>query len=176
MSLNSGRCMQRGPKWPAARTPCHAATGCGGFQRSAPSGAAAYGMPLNSSRPARASWTPDNAPVSIRTVGTASAAAAHGAEKTSANPRRMRHEHGRAVRMAGCLGRRVEPHLRRSPGGRENIPRPCVDRERTAQPSAFFSSAAMRFSTSAFIALSANAVGHIAPSSSLARSLKPKVA
>src|SRR6185437_7710317 len=45
-----------------------------------------------------------------------------------------------------------------------------------SQPSAFFSSAAMRFSTSAFMVLSAYDVGHMAPSSSVALSVKPKVA
>src|SRR6185312_7484794 len=95
MSPYNGRCMQRGPKWSALRTPVQPLTGCGGFQRREPTGGAAYGMPLNSSRPDLASRLPDNVPVSMRTVGTESAA--NTASTTSAkarpskrtNPRRM---------------------------------------------------------------------------------------
>lgn len=55
------------------------------------------------------------------------------------------------------------------------------DRKRTVVPrktqlTARFTSAAIFFSSVAVSDFSANAVGHIAPSSSLAESLKPKVA
>ena len=46
--------MQTLPNLLASRTPSHFATGCGGCQRSAPTGGAANGMPL---KPARHSTT-----------------------------------------------------------------------------------------------------------------------
>src|ERR1043165_9745282 len=42
-------CGQCGAKLAAARTPCQGLGACGGRQRSAPTGGAAYGMPRNSS-------------------------------------------------------------------------------------------------------------------------------
>src|SRR5690348_3319015 len=41
-------CAQCGAKLVAARTPDQCAAGCGGCQRRAPTGGAAYGMPRNS--------------------------------------------------------------------------------------------------------------------------------
>src|SRR5690348_2994650 len=76
MSLNNPSCMQRGPKWSAARTPFHATTRCGGFQRSDPVGGAAYGMPRNSSSPFAASRRPAREPLSMRTVGVEAGAGA----------------------------------------------------------------------------------------------------
>src|SRR5579862_2739092 len=46
-----GSCMQLGPNVSALRTPVHGATGWGDFQRSAPVGGAANGMPLYETTP-----------------------------------------------------------------------------------------------------------------------------
>src|SRR5690348_7637325 len=100
MSPNNGRCMQRGPKRSALRTPVHAATGCGGFQRNAPIGGAAYGMPLNSSNPVAPAWMPESRPVSMRTIGGGSAAIADMAYRADANPAKMRNARAEALCMA----------------------------------------------------------------------------
>src|SRR5687767_3493743 len=51
-SPGNGSCMQSAPYVAAERTPDHGFTGCGGFQRSSPTGAAANGIPLNATTPA----------------------------------------------------------------------------------------------------------------------------
>jgi len=62
-------CGQLRPSRSALSTPLQGAAGCGGFQRSAPTGGAAYGTPVKSSTPAVS--TPSSAPVSIVTRGGA---------------------------------------------------------------------------------------------------------
>src|SRR4249919_1045975 len=44
-------CMQLGPYADACLMPVHGVTGCGAFQRDAPTGGAANGMPLNEAMP-----------------------------------------------------------------------------------------------------------------------------
>src|SRR5258706_12122754 len=46
-----GSCAQGAPYAVASRTPAHAVTGIGSRQRNAPTGGAAYGMPLNTAPP-----------------------------------------------------------------------------------------------------------------------------
>ena len=71
-----GGCGQCGAKLVAARTPVHGAAGCGGRQRSAPTGGAAYGMPRYSSvAPAVMPCTQPSA-VSARGASPASATGA----------------------------------------------------------------------------------------------------
>jgi hypothetical protein len=65
---------QCGANWVAARTPDQRAAGCGGCQRSAPTGGAAYGMPRNSSTPPFA--RPRTAPLAVPTTGPLALAAA----------------------------------------------------------------------------------------------------
>src|SRR3954471_12604510 len=60
-------CMQRGPKTSALRTPSHFAAGCGAFQRSGPTGGAAYGMPLNTRTSGLLPPTPETSPASVFT-------------------------------------------------------------------------------------------------------------
>lgn len=50
-------------------TPFHFATGCGRFQRSSPTGGAAYGMPRNTVTSLDAEGTPCSSPPSTFTVG-----------------------------------------------------------------------------------------------------------
>src|SRR5262245_60830541 len=64
--------MQLGANEVAARTPCQAAAGCGFFQRSAPVGGAANGMPLNAATPFAA--TPCTSPPVTLAVRTCAAA------------------------------------------------------------------------------------------------------
>src|SRR6185312_1045970 len=82
MSPNSGSCMQRGPKRVAWRTPLQAGAGCGGFQRSAPIGGAAYGTPWNSSSamPFAFASLPSILPSASDTRGGGSGAAAYAAK------------------------------------------------------------------------------------------------
>jgi hypothetical protein len=61
-----GGCGQCGAKLAAERTPCQDLGGCGGCQRSAPTGGAAYGMPRNSSVAATA--FPRTAPLAVATT------------------------------------------------------------------------------------------------------------
>src|SRR5687767_13866578 len=56
--------------------PCQLAAGCGGFQRSAPTGGAANGMPLNAVTPATLPDAPVIKPLSMPT-GSATAMAHH---------------------------------------------------------------------------------------------------
>ena len=60
MSPKMLACTQRAPNFVAALTPSHFAAGCGAFQRLAPTGGAAYGMP----RYCRTPVTPESAPLS----------------------------------------------------------------------------------------------------------------
>src|SRR4051812_4343902 len=55
-----------GPNWSAGRTPLHGAGGCGGRQRSGPTGGAAKGTPLYTVMP-RDVVTPASSPPSTRT-------------------------------------------------------------------------------------------------------------
>src|SRR5262245_41668247 len=64
--------MQLGANAFAARTPCHDAAGCGFFQRSAPAGGAANGIPLNAATPFAA--TPCTSPPVTLAVETCAAA------------------------------------------------------------------------------------------------------
>jgi hypothetical protein len=76
-----------------------------------------------------------------------------------------------ALRAAdGGAPPRLRARLRLPPPGSPAGPASAV------QPAARFTSALIRASTSAFHSVSANATGHIAPSSSFAESLKPNVA
>jgi hypothetical protein len=59
--------MQRGPNAVAAFTPSHFGAGCGAFQRSAPTGGAAYGMPLNTRTSEFVPAAPDTNPASVLT-------------------------------------------------------------------------------------------------------------
>src|ERR1017187_9121885 len=59
-------CMQRAPYSVAWRTPVHAAAGCGAFQRSGPTGGAAYGMPLKVRTLPSALTTPRKIPLAVR--------------------------------------------------------------------------------------------------------------
>jgi hypothetical protein len=54
-----GFCMHCGAYSVAARTPCHGTTGCGGCQRSAPSGGAANGTPRYARTAALARQAPE---------------------------------------------------------------------------------------------------------------------
>src|SRR5579883_579089 len=56
--------MQAGEKRSAARTTCHGATGCGGFQRSSPTGGAANGIPRYSRTPHPHPGVPETRPPS----------------------------------------------------------------------------------------------------------------
>ena len=67
-------CAQCGANWVAWRTPGQLAAGCGGCQRSAPTGGAAYGRPRNSSTPALA--RPRTAPLAVNASGPPESAAA----------------------------------------------------------------------------------------------------
>src|ERR1700733_8587707 len=60
-------CGQCGANFVASRTPDQLAAGCGGCQRSAPTGGAAYGMPRNSSTAPLA--TPRTAPLAVPAIG-----------------------------------------------------------------------------------------------------------
>src|SRR5580658_11388672 len=60
-------CGQCGANCVAARTPDQLAAGCGGRQRSAPTGGAAYGMPRNSSTAPLA--RPRTAPLAVPATG-----------------------------------------------------------------------------------------------------------
>src|SRR6185295_844843 len=77
-------CMQLWLKADAARTPVHDGAGCGGRQRSAPSGGAAYGMPLNTTMAGSSPATPESAPDSTLTVARSEAGAALGVPGGSA--------------------------------------------------------------------------------------------
>src|ERR1700677_1845897 len=67
-------CGQCGANWVASRTPDQLAAGCGGCQRSGPTGGAAYGMPRNSST---APLTrPRTAPLAVPATGPLALAAA----------------------------------------------------------------------------------------------------
>ena len=59
--------MQRLPNALPARTPSQFAAGCGARQRLAPTGGAAYGIPLNARTPLLMPATPDTSPFSTRT-------------------------------------------------------------------------------------------------------------
>ena len=65
---------QCGANWVASRTPLQRAAGCGGRQRSEPTGGAAYGIPRNSS--AAPVDMPRTAPPAVATTGPAPEAAA----------------------------------------------------------------------------------------------------
>src|SRR5579872_3539941 len=65
-------CGQCGANAVAARTPGQLAAGCGGCQRSAPTGGAAYGMPRNSSTPPLA--IPPTSPLAVLATGPPAAA------------------------------------------------------------------------------------------------------
>ena len=69
--------MQTLPNLLASRTPSHFATGCGAAQRSAPTGGAANGMPLNARTPADDAMLPPSRPASSFT-GSVTAAFAIG--------------------------------------------------------------------------------------------------
>src|SRR5258705_9882835 len=58
-------CIGRGPYSTALRTPVQGVTGCGAFQRSGPTGGAAYGMPLNTRTSALLPAAPDTKPPSV---------------------------------------------------------------------------------------------------------------
>src|SRR5213592_640521 len=58
---------QSAPNLLASRSPSHVCMGCGGRQRLAPTGAAAYGIPLKLET--SASVTPRTTPDTVRTVG-----------------------------------------------------------------------------------------------------------
>src|ERR1039458_7816099 len=62
-----GGCGQCGANCVAPRTPGQGAAGCGGRQRSGPTGGAAYGMPRNSSVVPMVS--PPTAPSAVATTG-----------------------------------------------------------------------------------------------------------
>src|SRR5690349_18495958 len=62
-----------GPYWVASRVPFHFGMGSGGFQRRAPVGGSAYGIPLNTWR-APAAW-PETLPAGALMTGGSSAAA-----------------------------------------------------------------------------------------------------
>src|SRR5437660_9833495 len=65
--------MQSSPKRVASRTPCHETGGCGGRQRSGPTGGAAYGIPLK----VRISpFVPATAPAVVATIGVVAGAPA----------------------------------------------------------------------------------------------------
>src|SRR5580692_4941116 len=66
-------CGQCGANVVASRTPDQLAAGCGGCQRSAPTGGAAYGMPRNSSTAPLA--TPRTAPLAVPATGPLAALA-----------------------------------------------------------------------------------------------------
>src|SRR5712692_10111610 len=68
-----GSCGQCGANWVASRMPGQLAAGCGGRQRSAPTGGAAYGMPRNSSTAPFA--RPRTAPLAVPTDGPLALAA-----------------------------------------------------------------------------------------------------
>ena len=62
-------CMHRAPNCSAFRTPSQCAAGCGGFQRSSPTGGAAYGIPLKTRTSAVvAPAAPETKPASVRMV------------------------------------------------------------------------------------------------------------
>src|SRR5262249_44774235 len=61
-------CTQLSENFSALRTPSHFAGGCGGRQRSSPTGGAAYGMPLKTRTPGTELATPSSNPPSTRTV------------------------------------------------------------------------------------------------------------
>jgi hypothetical protein len=76
MSPKTGRCMQRGPNLSALRTPCQLPAGCGGFQRSSPTGGAAKGTPLKLRTPVLLSAAPSSVPPVSLTRSWAKAPAA----------------------------------------------------------------------------------------------------
>src|SRR5262245_27121606 len=59
--------MHAGPYLSPARTPSHAATGCGGFHLSSPTGGAPNGIPLNATIPSSLPGTPETSPLAVRT-------------------------------------------------------------------------------------------------------------
>lgn len=65
MSLKMRPCMGRGPYSTAFLTPDHGVTGCGAFHRSAPTGGAANGIPLNVRTLPSALTTPSRTPSPI---------------------------------------------------------------------------------------------------------------
>src|SRR5580700_9990776 len=75
-------CGQCGANVVASRTPDQLAAGCGGCQRSAPTGGAAYGMPRNSSTAPLA--TPRTAPFAVPVTGPPVLALTAGAAATRA--------------------------------------------------------------------------------------------
>src|SRR4051812_35485390 len=64
-SPGNGSCAQSLPYARAGFAPVHGLTGCGGRQRSSPTGGAAYGMPLNELTPA--STAPSSIPLATLT-------------------------------------------------------------------------------------------------------------
>src|SRR5262245_9705050 len=77
-------CMQRGPNAIAVLTPSHFGAGCGAFQRSGPTGGAAYGMPLNTRTSALLPAAPDTRPLSVFTGSLTAAEATPGADSITA--------------------------------------------------------------------------------------------
>src|SRR5512143_2862021 len=78
----AGSCMQLGANVAAIFTPCHAMTRWGFFQRSAPVGGAANGIPLNAAMPFSA--PPSTTPPVTLTVVTCAAAEKHRAHAAAA--------------------------------------------------------------------------------------------
>src|SRR4051812_11791243 len=76
--------MQRGPNATVSFTPSHFAGGCGAFQRSGPTGGAAYGMPLNTRTAASVPAAPDTWPASVFTGSVIAAEAAVAASRNAA--------------------------------------------------------------------------------------------
>src|SRR5699024_10180792 len=105
--------MQRGPKRSARRTPDHAATGCGGFQRRCPVGGAAYGMPLNMSSPVAGSWMPASIPASTCAVGGGLSAATAIGDSSHARLARAQNERENKPDMSMYLARKrnVKPEI-----------------------------------------------------------------
>src|SRR5215471_3935602 len=80
-----GSCGQCGANCVASRTPDQLAAGCGGCQRSAPTGGAAYGMPRNSLTAPLA--RPRTAPLSVPVTGPPRALAVAAGAATASAPR-----------------------------------------------------------------------------------------
>ena len=145
-------CAQCGAKLVAWRTPRQDAAGCGGCQRSAPTGGAAYGMPRYSSVPPAVA--PCTAPPAVGTirprpwpvlwlwglrgacalaVATAHAVVAIATAAAAApTPSRVRPRPlVRKLRIRPASAAGVRRSNRKSPGGRRKIPPPCADRTKS---------------------------------------------
>src|ERR1700726_1283939 len=89
---------------------CQGVTGCGGIQRSAPTGGAAYGMPKNSYTPS--CTNPRTGPSAVRTTGPSSSSAITGVESAPAANNEPSSSSARVTPFRGELETKTSFHRR----------------------------------------------------------------